>query len=54
MNSIKFMDGMEIQTDGEYRITRESDGLYIVGHGMCIPVDNSNEAGELLDKLKSK
>ena len=54
MNSIKFTDGMKIYTDGEYRITRESEGLYIVGYGMCIPVDNSNEAEELLDKLKSK
>jgi len=43
-----------IQTDGEYMVTRESDGLYIVGHGMCIPVDDSKEAEELLDKLKSK
>ncbi len=54
MSSIKFTDGMEIKTDGEYRVTRKSDGLYVVGHGMCIPVDNSEEAEELLDKLKSK
>ncbi len=54
MNSVKFTDGMEIQTDGEYRVTRESYGLYIVEHGMCIPVYDSKEAEELLENLKSK
>ena len=54
MSSIKFNDGVEIQTDGEYRVTLKSDGLYVVGNGLCIPVDNSKEAEELLDKLKSK
>jgi hypothetical protein len=53
MSSIKFKDGLIIQTDGEYRVTRESYGLYIVGHGRCIPVDNHEEAEELLEKLKS-
>jgi len=54
MSSIKFTDGMIIQTDGEYRVTRESDGLYLVGHGMCVSVDNDEEAKKLLDKLKLK
>ncbi|MGA2227372.1 MAG: hypothetical protein ABSH41_23295 [Syntrophobacteraceae bacterium] len=54
MSSIKFTYGMIIHTDGEYRIMYESDCLYVVGHGMCIPVDDSEEAQELLDKLKSK
>ena len=54
MSSIKFMDGMEIKIDGEYRVTRKSDGLYVVGHGMCIPVDDAEEAEELLENLKSK
>ena len=54
MSSIKFTDGMEINTEGEYRVTRKSDCLYVVGHGICIPVDNSEEAEELLKKLKSK
>jgi hypothetical protein len=54
MSSIKFTDGMEIKTYGEYMATRKSYSLYIVGNGLCIPVDNSEEAEELLDKLKSK
>jgi hypothetical protein len=54
MSSIKLTDGMEVQIDGEYRVTRKSDGLYVVGHGMCIPVDDDEEAKELLEQLKSK
>jgi hypothetical protein len=41
MSGIKFTDGMEIRADGEYRVTRKSDGLHVVGHGMCIPVDDA-------------
>jgi hypothetical protein len=54
MSSITFTDGMEIQTDCEYMATSMRDGLYIVGHGVCIPVYNPGEAEELLDKIKSK
>ncbi|MGA3118413.1 MAG: hypothetical protein ABSF90_28800 [Syntrophobacteraceae bacterium] len=54
MSSIKFTDGMEIHTDGEYRVTHKSDGLYVVGNVVCIPVDNSKDAEKLLEKLKFK
>jgi hypothetical protein len=54
MSSITFTDGIKIHTDGEYRVTHKSDGLYVVGNGMCIPVDDSEEAKELLETLKSK
>jgi hypothetical protein len=45
---------MEIKTDGEYRVTGKSDGLYVVGYGMCITVDDAEEDEELLENLKSK
>lgn len=54
MRRIKFADGMEIQIDGECMVTSKSDGLYIVSYGMCIPVDNSEFAEELLETLKSQ
>ena len=44
MSSIKFTDGMIIHIEGDYRVMHKSDGLYAVGHGMCILVDNSEEA----------
>ena len=54
MSSIKFIYGIIIHIDVKYRVMHKSYGLYVVGHGMCIPVDNSEEAQELLYKLKSK
>jgi len=54
MSTIKLAYRMEINTEGEYMVTHKSDGLYVVGHGMCIPVDYSEEAKELLETLKSK
>ena len=53
-SSIKFTDGMEIQTDGEYRTMHKSDGLYVVGHGMCAPVRDDAVAQELITKLKAE
>jgi hypothetical protein len=54
MSSIKLTDGIIIHIYVEHRVMHQSYGLYVVGHGMCIPVDDSEEAQELLDKLKSK
>jgi hypothetical protein len=54
MSIIKFTDGMKIKTDGKYRVTHKSDGSYVVSHSMYIPVDDSEDAQELLDKLKPK
>ena len=49
---LNFSDGMKINTDGEYRITRKSDGLYVVGHGMCIWIEDHEEGRELIAELK--
>ena len=49
---LRFNDGVEIRTDGELRTTRKSDGLYVVGNGMCIPVDDEAEAQKLIKELK--
>jgi hypothetical protein len=49
---LKFSDGVEIETEGPYRMTRKHDGLYVVGRGMCIPVEDEKEAQEVIDELK--
>ena len=41
---MKFSDGMEFDLSGPMRIEERSDGLYVVGNNMLIPV-NSIEAG---------
>lgn len=49
---LRFSDGMTINTDGEYRSTRKSDGLYVVGHGVSIPVEDREEARVLIEDLE--
>lgn len=54
MSKIKFNDGVEFDTSGEYRIVRKSDGLYVVGRGMLCPIDSYEEGEELLAQLKEE
>ena len=51
---MRFTDGMEIDTSGEYRVIRKSDGLYVVGHGMLSAVDSWEEGDELIRSLKGE
>jgi len=50
---LRFNDGVSIDTSGELRILRLRDGLYVVGQGMCIPVNDREEARDLLEHLKN-
>lgn len=50
---LRFTDGKEIDTSGELRITKEDDGLYVVGDGKLIPVDSEEEGQEIINKLKN-
>jgi hypothetical protein len=52
MTTIKFTDGMSFHTDGEPRLVRKSDGLYVVGGGMLCPVDDEAEGRELIARMK--
>lgn len=49
---MKFTDGMEINTQGKLRAVRKSDGWYVVGEGMLIPVDSKEEADLEIKLLK--
>lgn len=51
---MRFSDGMEFDTSGPYRITRKSDGLYVVGNGMLCPVDSYEEGEKLIESLTRK
>jgi hypothetical protein len=39
-----FSDGVRFNTSGKPRIVRKKDGLYVVGNGWLIPVDDIEEA----------
>lgn len=51
INEIEFSDGMKFDTSGELRMERRSDGLYVVGKGMLIPVDSVEEAKATIKKF---
>jgi hypothetical protein len=52
MSVIRFSDRVEIDTSGELRKLRLTDGLYVVGQGMLIPVKDEAEADATLRELQ--
>lgn len=52
MSTINFSDGVSVNTDGEYRLMRLRDGLYVVGNGMMMPVDSADEGNQFICELK--
>lgn len=57
-SNVKFSDGMEFDMSGQYRLTHRSDGWYVVGRGLLMPVNDPEEGRKVmaemseLDKLK--
>lgn len=51
---LKFNDGMEFDTSGEYRIVRKPDGLYVVGHGFMCAVETYEEGEELIVRMEAR
>ena len=54
MGTLKFSDGVEINTSGKLRPLRLKDGWYAVGNGMCIPMSTAEEVQKFIDKHASK
>jgi len=46
--TLRFSDGMEFDLSGELRIERRSDGLYVVGAGMLIPIGSRAEGVQFI------
>jgi hypothetical protein len=53
MSKLKFSDGMEFDVSGEMRAELRSDGWYVVGGNMLIPVKDEKEANKIIDSYKS-
>ena len=51
---MKFTDDVSFNTDGELRMERRFDGLYVVGKGVLIPVSDEERAADLIKELKTK
>ena len=50
-NNIEFSDGVSFNTDGQYRLTRRSDGWYVVGHGLLLPVNDQSEGYKVIEEM---
>lgn len=54
MDTIKFSDGVGFNTETpHFRVERKSDGYYVVGRGMLIPVSDRAEGWDLIDRMLS-
>lgn len=52
MSTIKFSDGISVNTDGPLRVLKLHDGYYVIGNGMMCPVNDKEEAYEMISKEK--
>lgn len=52
MGTLRFNDGVNINTDGHWRRLELKDGLYVVGHGNLIPCSDEEEVEKLLAELR--
>lgn len=50
---LRFNDGVNIDTSGEYRTLHLRDGWYVVGHGLCSPEASQEAAEELVRRLRA-
>jgi hypothetical protein len=50
MAKLKFSDGEEFDLSGSFRKERRTDGWYVLGENMMIPVMDEQEADEYIDK----
>jgi hypothetical protein len=48
---LKFSDGVEIETGGEFRVITLVDGIYVTGHGFLYPCKDYEEAQKVMETL---
>ena len=51
---LRFSDGVDIFTGGDYRVINEIDGYYVTGGGRLIPVKSRQEGEEIIRQVKEK
>ena len=54
MSRLRFSDGINIDMSGTMRVIRKSDGYYIIGQGMCCPVDSVEEGQRIISRFMTK
>lgn len=51
MSILRFSDGEEFDTSGDFRKEERRDGWYVIGHGRLIPVASEREADDTIWRL---
>jgi len=51
MSSLRFTDGMSFDMSGPLRLTLRSDGMYVVGQGLLVPVRDEEEGMQLIENI---
>jgi len=51
---LRFSDGMSFDTSGALRVTRRSDGYYVVGRGTMMPVDTYEEGLKVVEEMNER
>ena len=51
MSHLRFTDGMSFDTSGPMRLAIRSDGMYVVGEGMLVPVRDEREGRQLIENI---
>lgn len=51
MSSLRFTDGMSFDMSGPLRITLRSDGMYVIGQGLLVPVRDEQEGRQLIENI---
>jgi hypothetical protein len=52
MTSLRFSDGVEIDTSGPLRIVQLNDGFYVVGEGVSIPIATVQEGENIITRMQ--
>jgi hypothetical protein len=50
----KFSDGINVDTSGKLRKLQLSDGLYVVGQGMAVPMKDDEAAETFLKEAENR
>lgn len=51
---MRFSDGMTFDTSGPLRLTRRSDGWYVVGEGFLCPVNSVEEGERFIERMEKR
>ena len=52
--TLRFSDGVFINTSGHLRVLELEDGFYVVGEGMLIPVNSQTEALSRISMMQGR